>query len=198
MSTCVPHVILPVPPFLHGSMCLALAARMKDNDWSYWKGSELPDSAPVFCLDYQIELQSNLGIKRTHVTDKDCANCGMPQPTEGTDPRKKCGRCLVVYYCSSQCQRAHWCIHKHVCKAHLPRLEHAYAIAVPDFAVCHQYANFVVAHGEYTDEMPIIIMSRDRFTDIFGADEMKRSILHMAVHGRPSINAVTVTMASVR
>ena len=55
-----------------------------------------------------------------------CAQCesdryGCPQPPMANAenaPRKqtsKCQRCRSVWYCSTQCQKAHWAVHKRVC-----------------------------------------------------------------------------------
>ena len=41
-----------------------------------------------------------------------CSHCS-DLLSEG--PHKKCGRCLIVYYCGEPCQREHWPVHKRVC-----------------------------------------------------------------------------------
>lgn len=46
------------------------------------------------------------------VNPKSCAHC------EATDCRKRCSYCKDVYYCSPECQKADWKIHKHACKLH--------------------------------------------------------------------------------
>lgn len=38
-----------------------------------------------------------------------CAHCW------GSNGLKKCGGCLEVYYCSKECQRIHWGLHREVC-----------------------------------------------------------------------------------
>ncbi|KAL7523925.1 hypothetical protein ACHAXR_001505 [Thalassiosira sp. AJA248-18] len=40
-----------------------------------------------------------------------CAACG-----KGGDALKKCNSCKLVKYCNINCQRAHWSVHKNVCK----------------------------------------------------------------------------------
>jgi hypothetical protein len=43
-----------------------------------------------------------------------CAQCGaMKKKNEGRYPA--CGRCRMVNYCSKECQRAHWKMHKPFC-----------------------------------------------------------------------------------
>jgi len=46
---------------------------------------------------------------------KQCAQCGEPKTME----RKmwKCGGCLVVKYCGTECQKKHWKRHKPICKS---------------------------------------------------------------------------------
>ncbi len=46
-------------------------------------------------------------VKKYH----SCSQCGF----DLVENRKKCSKCLVVYYCSEECQRAHWKLHKNFC-----------------------------------------------------------------------------------
>ena len=39
----------------------------------------------------------------------ECANCNK------TKKLKKCARCTIVYYCSTECQKSHWKTHKPNC-----------------------------------------------------------------------------------
>ena len=43
-----------------------------------------------------------------------CVN--LAGPSEIQLARKSCNACKVVYYCSRECQTAHWGTHKHQCK----------------------------------------------------------------------------------
>ncbi|KAF8434299.1 ankyrin [Boletus edulis BED1] len=45
-----------------------------------------------------------------HWEDKQCDNCKIKQ-----SGLKQCSRCQVVRYCSTECQRAHWKMHKQSC-----------------------------------------------------------------------------------
>lgn len=40
----------------------------------------------------------------------ECAECGMP------GAKSRCSKCLCVYYCNAECQRANWSLHKKPCK----------------------------------------------------------------------------------
>ena len=40
---------------------------------------------------------------------RDCANCGAPEGSiPGSPTHYACGRCLLAYYCSTECQKTHW------------------------------------------------------------------------------------------
>ncbi len=44
-----------------------------------------------------------------------CGNCKLKEPIGG-EKFKACQRCMFIRYCSRECQRAHWKVHKQVCK----------------------------------------------------------------------------------
>ena len=45
-----------------------------------------------------------------------CENPDCPDPYLGFDRRRfKCARCTELYYCSPECQKAHWKVHKSYC-----------------------------------------------------------------------------------
>lgn len=49
--------------------------------------------------------------KEEAIRKKICANCETENPNA-----KICGRCRLIYYCNSTCQKAHWSFHKTICK----------------------------------------------------------------------------------
>ena len=51
-------------------------------------------------------------VKRMHKRiekEKECANCGEKRPMGKLET---CARCKKVLYCSKDCQKEHWKIHK--------------------------------------------------------------------------------------
>ena len=49
-----------------------------------------------------------------------CESCRKPASKGGNKKHKRCGRCRVVFYCSTVCQRDHWKDHKAMCRIGLP------------------------------------------------------------------------------
>lgn len=48
-----------------------------------------------------------------------CAQCGQRKPADATQPLLRCGSCKAVYYCSQDCQKAHWvAVHRVACTAY--------------------------------------------------------------------------------
>ena len=48
--------------------------------------------------------------KQKRINKKKCSFCKLYDKKN-----KKCGRCLVCYYCNINCQKTHWKIHKKTC-----------------------------------------------------------------------------------
>lgn len=46
-------------------------------------------------------------------------NLNQPLPVAATREVFKCGRCRSIFYCSKECQRAHWQAHRQNCRAYL-------------------------------------------------------------------------------
>lgn len=51
--------------------------------------------------------------------------CGKDITGNGSIRRLRCARCKSVFYCSRECQKTHWKIHKHMCQdvASIPRVD---------------------------------------------------------------------------
>lgn len=62
-------------------------------------------------LKEDIKKQSNLSAK----TEKKEHKCAKPDCQNHGSLR--CARCKLIYYCSQECQRAHWAMHKSTCQS---------------------------------------------------------------------------------
>ena len=51
---------------------------------------------------------------QTKPTPRVCFNCSKSQ-AELPDPLKRCAKCQSEHYCSRECQKADWKVHKMVC-----------------------------------------------------------------------------------
>lgn len=69
----------------------------------------------------------------------DCGNCGKSETVSQEKKHARCARCETVYYCSRDCQSAHWKIHKKTsCKK-----------KIYNCLICNQdYANKIKINGE--------------------------------------------------
>lgn len=68
------------------------------------------ENAQEFFSALQAQADSNGRIAQRDIMTHTCAACGEKNPS------KKCGNCKGVGYCSRECQKAHWPIHKKTCK----------------------------------------------------------------------------------
>ncbi|KAJ7498530.1 hypothetical protein FB451DRAFT_1806 [Mycena latifolia] len=69
-----------------------------------------------------------------------CYNCNEPALDE--NPHRRCSRCGIARYCSPQCQRANWPVHRQTCMDHKANLS-TYAVSnmeeeVNDFTRWHK------------------------------------------------------------
>jgi hypothetical protein len=92
---------------------MQLVARHNISD-DEWAETNDPSRTPEFRAkaDQMIahqEMKKKLGVGGAHVI---CAQCGFNlTSTSG----KKCSRCNTAYYCSRECQKKHWKMHKKEC-----------------------------------------------------------------------------------
>ncbi|VDB87424.1 unnamed protein product [Peniophora sp. CBMAI 1063] len=59
-------------------------------------------------------LRRRAGAGQAPLEEKACARCRKPGNEQTR--LKKCASCHAVFYCSSDCQKAHWKVHKKICK----------------------------------------------------------------------------------
>ncbi|KAG8537185.1 hypothetical protein GDO81_024948, partial [Engystomops pustulosus] len=69
-----------------------------------------------FATNFGIRTYSEM-FQKMEDTYKFCAQC-KKLPSRLPDPRamRRCKRCQNIYYCSSECQRENWPVHKKFCK----------------------------------------------------------------------------------
>jgi hypothetical protein len=181
---------VPIPECLHGALAVEMARRIVESDWLYWTLQELPTSElQEPSIDFVLAAQKSLGMKRTHAQRKACASCGSE---EGV--LVKCGKCLVTYYCDATCQRAHWQEHKVSCQPPVPRAQNHYAIVLPDYNASRQY--LAACGGESL--MPLLIVSRENFEEVFGRQAFLKTFVELAHTGRPHPYLLNVTFNGAR
>ncbi|KAE8440743.1 hypothetical protein EG329_006622 [Mollisiaceae sp. DMI_Dod_QoI] len=81
------------------------------------------DDQPGGATTDRSEVQSPTGPASEHQTEasssstiltKKCANCGTSE-TDPEKPLKPCSKCQTVRYCSRDCQKKDWKVHKKTC-----------------------------------------------------------------------------------
>jgi hypothetical protein len=183
-----------VPVFLHGKMSEELKRRVLEQDWQYWRIDEDVCAVRVLgepSVNFLLDAQKALGIKRTHEEDKSCARCGIVN----ANPRK-CAFCLRTYYCDAVCQRAHWTEHNGFCEQPTPGVLNVWALALPRYPTMNAVAGMCAGEASRwpsTGYMSLLIASRTRFREVFGERSEERTILELAARGRPSQLRLNVT-----
>ena len=129
-------------------------------------------------VPFLLDVQQKLGLKRGPGWERCCAVCSAAS-------RLKCGHCLATHYCSRACQKDHWGVHQVGCCQPTPRVERHVAVALPDFACAREYQKWFCEQPS-TDMFGVAILTRNTFGEKFGADAADRSMLHLALKGRPA------------
>ena len=82
-------------------------------------------------------------------------------------------------------KQKHWPQHRLQCKGFAVAIEEHLCIAVPDYSCFWQYQHAFSKQANLASDMPVMVMSRERFDDMFGAKAATRTILHLALTGKP-------------
>ena len=77
-------------------------------------------------------------------------------------------------------------MHKQQCAPYHARTEFHLAVALPDFAVSWRYEAWLQSEPPVPGAMLVAILPRDDFEEMFGEEGLKRTFLHMAMHGKPA------------
>ena len=91
--------------------------------WNKWTEKQFKHEAVVPAEERQVRLIADIlqlcqVLLREVQTPLGCSNLGctnMEGLSEAALARHKCKRCSLVYYCSRECQAAHWPDHKGLC-----------------------------------------------------------------------------------
>lgn len=178
------QVTINVPPCIHETpMAGALVARLLDNKWEFHLNSDMDPrwSAPLPKAGIR-KVERNLG-KRSEPVRK-CWVCEA-------SCRLKCQGCLETYYCSLKCQKRHWKTHKDHCKEPTPAIEQHVCIAVPDYECFFQYQQALSGVENSSTYVGIMVMSRGNFDAMFGSKNHLRTIVNLALFGKPSLLPAT-------
>lgn len=175
-----------IPPCLVSTPAGAiLSKRMLKGDWTPWHQTDIDaewqKDVPVTGL---LDIQKQLGLRRGPGEERRCVVCQA-------ESRRKCSHCLATHYCSHECQRLDWKAHKLDCRQPTPSVQRHVGVAVPDYACFWNYEAWL---GQQNSEgfLGIVIMARELFREMFSHDAERRTILSLAVHGRPSCHVCGV------
>jgi hypothetical protein len=174
-------ILAYVPPFIAGSVLGdQLAWRILHCSWQPLTFEDI-DAAwqrPV-PIGELLDIQKFMHIKRGDSVPAVCGCCNRRA-------KKRCGICLSIYYCSPSCQHAHWVHHRHSCKLPNPKIQGYVSVTLPDYSVAFQYVQWM-GGGQAPGDIGVCIENKDTWIRIHGEDTMRRTILNMAVHGKPAI-----------
>ena len=168
-----------------------LTRRVELNDWTYWTAQEIfnteeQQASQSPTSSRLLEMQTQMGIKRTHVANKACATCHSEAAAGQT--YQKCSTCLITYYCSRKCQKRDWAQHRLSCQAPEANVSNAWAVALPDHQLCRIYLQNAPAAT-----MPLILTNAQVFAERFGTEAVSETLLSMARTGRPKPHLLNVT-----
>ena len=155
-------------------------ARVGDEEVAYQFKTPVP-AAGLQKIDRLLfpELHSPAAQRRL------CSECGAQAST-------KCSICLGVYYCSRACQEAGWPVHKQQCTPYQTGSEQHLAIALPDFAISWYHLTWLHSKPHVRGTVPVAIVARDTWVEMYGDANLKRTFLHLAVYGKPACLVIRI------
>ena len=175
-----------------------LATRMQNNIWAEPPWEQIPqewkDKAAVgYSEAEKLRAQAKLKIKRGKtVTERKCAFCSSTINTAG---KHRCARCLDTRYCSRECQGLHWPDHKATCAPPAAKVVAHTAIALPEHECTVMYMNWF-KNNVVHPTVGIMIMNRQTFLREFGQEQYRKTLLTLALSGRPDFNMVSICGAA--
>ena len=178
-------ITIQIPPCIADSPFGAkLVGRIMSGSWSFYNASDIDASAlEATSAHGMLKFERNLCLREEPVHS--CATCG----NRGL---KKCSRCLLVYYCTTRCQKLDWKHHKKTCTPMESTLQEHFAIAVPDFKCFFHYQGALEKKRSDEGALGICILSLKKFTEMFGEDGVLGTCVNLALYGKPSMLIINV------
>ena len=163
-----------------------LADRMTSSSWVLLADDEIPVACVAPCV--HVSAAKKLSEKKIAKVKPDSYHvCGFCNAYG----KHKCANCLRQYYCSAECQRKHWPVHKAICTPAEDMNTNSLALVLPDFPVCYQYRDFV-EQSEEAQSYGILIQATTMFEQTCGQGSIERTLLCLALKGKPHPNFVNV------
>lgn len=147
--------------------------------WELITMEEIPDEwlTPVD-NSFLLSVQHMIGIKKGGGGSRLCIVCALK--TES-----RC-LCLAFHFCSMECLRYAWPIHKVDCKTGpKPKISANVVITLPEFEVCIAYQQWLCTQLS-ENLIGVLIENRARWITTYGEDAMKRTCLSLALRGKPA------------
>lgn len=179
---------IQIPPCIADSpVGEKLVDRIMSDAWSFHTASEVQQvrasALEPTSTNGMLKHERTLGLREEPVHI--CAHCG----NRGL---MKCSQCLLVYYCTTRCQKRNWKHHKKTCTPLELTLQEHFAIAVPDFKCFYHYKDALEKRNSDEDVLGICILSLEKFTEMFGGEGVFRTCVDLALYGKPSMMIINV------
>ena len=170
-----------VPPCLAGTPAgFSMAQRLLDNDWNFYSQCDLDAGwSSTTPPDTVRHIQRTL--RKCKKRPRKCVVCHIAT-------RSKCKTCEDVYYCGQACQTKHWPQHRNQCKPPALSIQEHLCIAVPDYCCFWQYQTANAERANPAIDVSVTVMSRERFSTMYGPNATFRTILRLALTGKPSLH----------